>query len=119
MGPSTARAVPTYDGLPCFRSGGEMTHEVGCSLQWRGLENGMGSEALTLKGVRVARAEALWWLRAPSGTPAQGRRVRGEKGCCGHGESKREVADGGAHQVWTIHSSAREWRDTTGGRPKG
>jgi hypothetical protein len=33
-----------------------------------------------VKGVRVGREEARWRLRAPSGAPAQGRRVRGGRG---------------------------------------
>jgi hypothetical protein len=47
MGSPEAWAVPAYDGLPCFQSGGETTREVGYSHQRRGLENGAGSEALT------------------------------------------------------------------------
>jgi hypothetical protein len=52
MGSPAARAVPAYDGLPCFRSGGETTSEVGHSRQRRGLENGVWSEALTGEGCR-------------------------------------------------------------------
>jgi hypothetical protein len=52
MGSPTAWAFPAYDDLPCFRSSGGTTSEVGCSRQWRGLENGMGSEALTGEGCR-------------------------------------------------------------------
>jgi hypothetical protein len=51
-----------------------------------------------VKGVRAGRAEVRWRLQAPSGAPAQGRRVRVVGGCCSHGESKREVADRGAHR---------------------
>jgi hypothetical protein len=76
-----------------------------------------GARLSPVKGARVGRAEAQWWLQAPSGALAQGRRVRGG-GYCGHGESKREATDGGAHQVWAIHGSTCGQRDTTGGRPK-
>jgi hypothetical protein len=72
-----------------------------------------------MKGVRAGRGEARWWLRAPSVSPAQRRSVKGKKGCCGRGESKREAADGGAHQVWAIHGNACGQRDTTDGRPEG
>jgi hypothetical protein len=51
-----------------------------------------------VKGVGVGRAETRWRLRAPSGVPAQGRRVRVVGGCCSRGEPWREAADGGAHQ---------------------
>jgi hypothetical protein len=57
-----------------------------------------GARLSLVKGVGAGRAKARWRLRAPSGAPAQGRRVRGVRGCCGHGESKREAADGGAHR---------------------
>jgi hypothetical protein len=97
MGSLAAWVVLTDDDLPCFRSGGEVIGEVGCSRQQRGLENGVGSEALTGEGcqgrqskgavvalssfrcscVGAGRAETRWRLRAPSGAPAQGRRVRG------------------------------------------
>jgi hypothetical protein len=52
MGSPAARAVPTYDDLSCFRSGGEMTSDVGRSCQRHGLENSVGSEALTGEGCR-------------------------------------------------------------------
>jgi hypothetical protein len=39
-----------------------------------------GARLSPVKGVRAGRAEARWRLRAPSGAPAQGRRVRGEGG---------------------------------------
>jgi hypothetical protein len=38
-----------------------------------------GARLSPVKGVRAGRAEARWRLRAPSGAPAQGRRVRWEK----------------------------------------
>jgi hypothetical protein len=57
MGSPVARAVLAYDGLPCFRSGGESTSEVVSSRQWRGLENGVGSEALTGEGCRARQSE--------------------------------------------------------------
>jgi hypothetical protein len=50
MGSPAARAVLAYDGPSCFQSGGEMTSEVGCSLQPQGLENGVESEAVTDEG---------------------------------------------------------------------
>jgi hypothetical protein len=49
-GSPAAWTVLAYDGLPWLRSGGETTCEVGCSHQWWGLENGLGSEALTGEG---------------------------------------------------------------------
>jgi hypothetical protein len=52
MGSPTAQAVSTFDDLSCFRSGGEATREVGRSRQQQGLENGIGSEALTGEGCR-------------------------------------------------------------------
>jgi hypothetical protein len=51
-----------------------------------------------VKGVGAGRAEAGWQFRAPSGVPAQRRRVRVVGGCCGRGESRREAADRGAHR---------------------
>jgi hypothetical protein len=49
-GSPVARAVPAYDGLPWFQSGGETTREVGRSHQRQGLENSARSEALTGEG---------------------------------------------------------------------
>jgi hypothetical protein len=57
-----------------------------------------GARLSPVKGVGADRADARWRLRAPFGAPAQGRRVRGLRGCCGRGESKREATDGGAHR---------------------
>jgi hypothetical protein len=51
-----------------------------------------------VKGVGAGSAKAGWRFRAPSGVPAQRRRVRVVGGCCGRGESRREAADGGAHR---------------------
>jgi hypothetical protein len=51
-----------------------------------------------VKGVGAGKAEARWWLRAPFGAPAQGRRVRVLRGCYDRGELKREAVDGLAHQ---------------------
>jgi hypothetical protein len=57
---------------------------------------------------------------APSSFQCSYPREKGEGGgCCSHSESKREAADGGAHQVWAIHGSTCGQRDTTGGRPEG
>jgi hypothetical protein len=36
-----------------------------------------GARLSPVKGVGAGRAEARWWLRAPSSAPAQGRKVRG------------------------------------------
>jgi hypothetical protein len=62
-----------------------------------------------VKGVGAGRAEVRWWLRAPSGVPTQGRRVRVVGGCCGHGEPRREAADGGAH--WRGGRRLAAWED--------
>jgi hypothetical protein len=64
-----------------------------------GCKTARGARLSLVKGVGAGGAEVWWWLRAPFGAPAQGRRVRGVKGCCGRGESKREAADGGAHHI--------------------
>jgi hypothetical protein len=42
-----------------------------------GWKTAWGARLSPVKGVGAGRAEARWWLRAPSGAPAQGRRVRG------------------------------------------
>jgi hypothetical protein len=34
--------------------------------------------------------------------------VRGLRGCCGHGESKREAVDGGAHRHGTLSGGEAE-----------
>jgi hypothetical protein len=81
MGSPAAQAVSAYDGLVWFQSDGEMTREVGCSRQRRGLENSAGSEALTYEWCRAGRAEARWRLWAPFGALGMGRpwqRVRAE-----------------------------------------
>jgi hypothetical protein len=80
MGSPTAWAVRAYDGRPCFRSGGETTSEVGNSRQRHGLENGVGSEALTGEGCRAGRAEEQWQLRAPFGVPVWRARRRQSRG---------------------------------------
>jgi hypothetical protein len=98
-GSPAARAVLTYDDLPWFQSGGETTREVGCSRQRQGMENGAGSEALTGEGCRgrpsrgVVAAQSSFWCSCAR------KKGEGGKGCCGRSESKREAADGGAHQV--------------------
>jgi hypothetical protein len=97
MGSLVARAVLAYDGLSCFRSGGETTSEVGCSHQWRGLENSAGSEALTGEGCQGGQSKGA--VVAPSSFRCSCARKKGEgvRGCCGRDESKREATDGGAH----------------------
>jgi hypothetical protein len=102
MGSPAMRAVPAYDNLPCFRSSGErpVRWDVAASVgDWK---TAWGARLSPVKGVGAGRVEAQWRLRAPSGTLAQGRRVRGVKGCCGRGESKREAADGGAHRCGAL-----------------
>jgi hypothetical protein len=84
-----------------------------------GWKTARGARLSPVKGVEAGRVEVRWRLRAPSGATVQGRRVKGEKGCCGHGESKREATDGGAHQVWAIHGSTCGRRDTTDDRLEG
>jgi hypothetical protein len=46
----------------------------------RGWKMAQGARLSLVKGVGVGRAEAWWRLRAHFGAPAQGRKVRGEKG---------------------------------------
>jgi hypothetical protein len=92
-----AWAVPAYDGLPWFQSGREMTHEVGCSRQWWGMENGTGSEALTSEGCRGGQSRGAVAALSSFRCSCASKKGEGEKGCCGRGESKREAADGGAH----------------------
>jgi hypothetical protein len=92
MGSPVALAVLACDGLPCFRSSGETTSEVGRSRQRRGLENGTGSEALTGEGCRGGQSRGE--VAAPSsfGAPAQGRRVRvvgGAASAVNRGEKQR------------------------------
>jgi hypothetical protein len=56
--------------------------------------------------VGAGRVEAGWRFRAPSGVPAQRRRVRVVGGCCGRGESRREATDGGAHRRGALSVAA-------------
>jgi hypothetical protein len=97
---------PAYDGLPCFRSGGETTREMGRSHQRRDWKTAQGARLSPVKGVGASRAEAKWQLQAPSGVPAQGGRVRVVGGCCGRGESRREAADGGV--VRSVEAKQRQ-----------
>jgi hypothetical protein len=69
-------AVLAYDDLPCFRSGGETTHEVGCSRQRRGMENGAGSEALTSEGCRGGQSRGA--VAAPSSFRCSCAKKKGE-----------------------------------------
>jgi hypothetical protein len=89
MGSPAAQAVSAYDGLVWFQSDGEMTREVGCSRQRRGLENSAGARLSPMNG--VGRVEQR----------------------CGGGSGLLSVL-----QVWVVHGSACEQRDTTGGRPE-
>jgi hypothetical protein len=63
---------------------------------------------------RVAALSSFWCSYA---------RKKGEggggEGCCCRGDSKRDAADGGAHQLWVVHDSVCEGRDTTGDRLEG
>jgi hypothetical protein len=85
MGSPAARAVPAYDGLPCFWSGGEVTRVVGRSRQRRGLENGAGSEALTGEGCRSGQsrgevvAPSSFWCSCARKKDEGGRRVLGPR----------------------------------------
>jgi hypothetical protein len=65
-----------------------------------------GARLSPVKGVGAGRAEAGWRFRAPSGVPAQRRRVIVVGGCWGRGESRREAADGGAHQCGALGVAA-------------
>jgi hypothetical protein len=67
-----------------------------------------GARLSLVKGVEAGRAEARWRLRAPSVAPAQGRIVRGLRGCCGHSELKREAADRGPHRRGTLNGGKVE-----------
>jgi hypothetical protein len=78
MGSPAARAVPAYDVLPCFQSGGEMTREVGCSRQRQGVENGAGSKALTGEGCRDGQSRGA--VAAPSSFRCSCGRKKGEEG---------------------------------------
>jgi hypothetical protein len=79
-GSPVARAVPAYDSLPWFQSGGETTREVGCNRQRRGLENNAKSEALTGEGCQGGQSREAVAALSSFGAPAQGRKVRGGKG---------------------------------------
>jgi hypothetical protein len=67
-----------------------------------------------VKGVEAGRAEVRWWLRAPSGVPVQGRRVRVVGGCYGRGEPRREAVDGGAHRRGTLGGGKVEAAESSG-----
>jgi hypothetical protein len=82
MGSPAAQALPTYDGLPWFQSGGETTHEVGCSRQWQGMENGVSSEALTGEGCQGGQSRSA--VAALSSFRCSCARKKGEGG--GEGE---------------------------------
>jgi hypothetical protein len=74
-----------------------MTGGVGHSRQWRGLDEGAGSETLTGDGRRGRQSSGRVAVLSSSRCSYAGRRVRVVGGCCSRGESKREAADGGAH----------------------
>jgi hypothetical protein len=63
MGSPAVRVVLTYGGLPCFRSGGEMTCEVGC-------------EALT--GEECWGGQSRGAVAAPSSFQCSNARKKGE-----------------------------------------
>jgi hypothetical protein len=83
------------------------------------MENGVGSEALTGEGCWGGQSRGVVAALSSFQCSCARKKGEGEKGCCGHDDSKREAADGGAHQVWAVHGSACGWRDTTDGRPEG
>jgi hypothetical protein len=90
--------VQAYDNLLWFQSCGETTHEMGFSRQWRGMENGVGSKALTGEGCWGRQSKgavaALSSFRCSCAT----KKGKGEgEGYCGCGESKREAVDVGIH----------------------
>jgi hypothetical protein len=75
-----------------------------------------GARLSPVKGVGASRAKARGRLRAPSGAPAQGRKVRVVGGCCNRGEPKREAADGGAHWCGALDGGEAETENRGGKR---
>jgi hypothetical protein len=78
MSSPVAQGVPAYDDFPCFRSGGETIRQAGRSLQWRGLENGAGSEALTGEGCRGGQCKG--GVAVPSSFRCSCAKKKGEGG---------------------------------------
>jgi hypothetical protein len=81
---------------------------VGHSRQRRGLDKGAGSEALTGDGRRGEQSSGGVAVPRSSRCSCARRRVRVVGGCCSHGESKGETADGGAHRCGALDGDGAE-----------
>jgi hypothetical protein len=80
--------------------------------QWRGFDKGAGSEALTGDGRRGGQSSGGVVVLSSSRCSCARRRVRVVGGCCSHGESKREAANGGAHQCGALDGDEAEAKRT-------
>jgi hypothetical protein len=111
-GSPAARWVYGIRCFPRFGYRGEMTGGVGHSRQRWGLDKGAGSEALT--GDRRRGGQSSGGVAVPSSSRCScaRRRVRVVGGCCSRGESKREVADGGAHRRGPLDGDGAEVKRT-------
>jgi hypothetical protein len=89
-----------------------MTGGVGHSRQRQGLDKGVGSEALTDDGRRGGQSNDGVAFPSSSWCSCARRRVRVVGGCCSHGESKREAADGGAHRRGVLDGEEAEVKQT-------
>jgi hypothetical protein len=107
-GSPTARWVYGIQCFPHFGYRGEMTGGVGHSCQRWGLDKGAGSEALTSDGRRGGQSSGGVAVLSSSRCSCARRRVRVVGGYCSHGESKKEAADGGAHQPGALDGDGAE-----------